>query len=100
MNRIRQKDQFKKVSLNIRLLKNLISEGHKFIKNDATLPSNPTGLCCLLLVSEFQILTLAVVPLEDPVTISLKENVPEPELSGLPITSVGATEYPTPVFQR
>ena len=53
-----------------------------------------------VLVSEFQVLTLAVVPLEDPVTISLKENVPEPELSGLPITSVGATEYPTPVFER
>ena len=51
---LQQKDQFKNVSLNIRLLKNLISEGHKFIKNDANLPSSPKGLCIFLLVYECQ----------------------------------------------
>ncbi len=44
MNLIKQKDQFKKVSLNILLLRNRMSEGHKFIKKDANLPSNPNGL--------------------------------------------------------
>ena len=44
------------------------------------------------------VLTLAVVPLEEPVTISLNANVPEPELSGFQTTTVGATEYPRPAL--
>ena len=50
------------------------------------------------LVVELQVLTLAVVPLTDPVTISLNWNVPDPELPDAAIDIVGATEYPTPAF--
>ena len=49
-------------------------------------------------VVAFQVLTLAVVPLEDPVTISLNANVPDPELSGLPTEIVGVVEYPRPAL--
>ena len=51
-----------------------------------------------ILVDASQVLTLAVVLLEEPVTISLKTNVPEPILSEPATTMVGATEYPTPAF--
>ena len=50
------------------------------------------------LVVQFHILTLAVVPLDDPVTISLKTNVPDPVLSEFPTTTFGATEYPRPAL--
>ena len=50
------------------------------------------------MVVEFHVLTLPVVPLEDPVTISLNANVPDPVLSEFPTTIVGATEYPRPAF--
>ena len=53
------------------------------------------------LVSPFQDLTLAVVPLEEPVTVSLNTKFPVfvPPV-GASIEIVGATEYPTPVFVK
>jgi hypothetical protein len=47
-------------------------------------------------VSELNTLTLAVVPLEDPVTISLNWNVPDPDPSASPIVTVGGITYPKP----
>ena len=53
-----------------------------------------------ILVEPFQVLTLAVVPLVPPVTISLKRNVPEEVNDGSEnvILTVSLEVYPAPAF--
>ena len=51
------------------------------------------------LVMTFQDLTLAVVPLVEPVTISLKTKVPTPTIcGGFAIVIIGDVVYPNPAF--
>ncbi len=51
------------------------------------------------LVITFQDLTLAVVPLVEPVTISLKTKVPTPTIcGGFAIVIIGDVVYPNPAF--
>jgi hypothetical protein len=50
------------------------------------------------LVDEFQVLTLAVVPLVCPVITSLNTKSPVESISGEPTVIVGATLYPKPAF--
>ena len=61
------------------------------LKVPVTLPSSST------LVFVFQVLTLALVPLVEPVTSSLNTNVPISEDPGSSIVMVGASVYPIPV---
>ena len=49
-----------------------------------------------ILVVEFHDLTLAVVPLIDPVTISLNIKSPIDDIDGFEIVIVGAILYPNP----
>ena len=51
-----------------------------------------------LLVVAFQVLTLPVAPLTEPVTTSLNANVPEPPVAGAAIVIVGATVYARPAL--
>ena len=52
-----------------------------------------------MLVVEFQTLTLAVVPLEDPVTISLNTKSPEELRFGSETVTSGSITYPNPAFK-
>ena len=51
-----------------------------------------------VLVEAFQDLTIAVVPLLDPVIVSVSIKLPLPLLYGEPIVTVGASVYPAPAF--
>lgn len=63
-----------------------------------TTKSPSTEYTSRIFVVLFQVLTLATVPLVDPVTVSLKVKLPVDAKDGFEIVTVGATLYPRPAL--